>query len=120
MEKVSIIHTDDDDDLIVSFAIPGQDAANTKNLKLLRRANYEFLLSEEDRGVGVSYDDFPDEEDDKLKEILWKEKEVRILSHHHEYALSVQEVDANEIRDAQRILKKMNFDGRFQMEIVEP
>jgi len=61
MRNVSFITKEDDDDLIVSFAIPAPDLFDVKSLTLLRTPKYEFILDDAERGVNVSYDDFPDD-----------------------------------------------------------
>ena len=39
---------------------------------------------------------------------------VRIKTNFTEYELDVRKVDPDELKDMQKILKKMNFDGKFQ------
>jgi hypothetical protein len=118
MEDVSFITSEDNDDLIVSFAIPVSDYADVKSLTLLRTPKYEFILDAAERGVSVSYDDFPDDEDDLLEEIEIEEDVVRIATGHRRYTLNVQDVDDDEVKRAMKILKKMNFDQRFRLRIL--
>ena len=118
MEDVSFITTEDNDDLIVSFAIPVSDYADVKSLTLLRTPKYEFILDAAERGVSVSYDDFPDDEDDLLEEIEIEEDVVRITTSHRRYALNVQDIDDEEVKRAMKTLKKMNFDQRFKLSIL--
>lgn len=47
---VPFLSVEDDDDLIVSFAL-GEHASTS--LTLLRTPKYEFILTEEERGVAV-------------------------------------------------------------------
>ncbi|MCX5885853.1 MAG: hypothetical protein NT096_08095 [Proteobacteria bacterium] len=57
MKQASFIHTEDGDDLIVSFVIAGDDPIgpeDVKSLTLIRTPKYEFLLSDDERGVTVS------------------------------------------------------------------
>lgn len=119
MERVSFISNEDGDDLIVSFAVPDEEFISVKSLTLLRTPKYEVLLPEEDLGVSVSFDDYPDDENDRLIEIEWKGKDIRIVTERHKYLLDVARVDDDEIGEAQRILKKMNFDNRFLVNIVQ-
>jgi len=60
MGNVSLITTEDGDDLIVSFAVQEHDDFDVKSLTLIRTPQYEFALYDSERGVNVSYDDFPD------------------------------------------------------------
>ena len=69
-ENAWFITNEDGDDLIVSFAIPIDDAGNIKSLTLLRTPKYEFALEESDRGVKVSYEDFPN--DRNVNDFLWR------------------------------------------------
>ncbi|MFB0552090.1 MAG: hypothetical protein ACETWQ_02145 [Phycisphaerae bacterium] len=62
MENASFITNEDGDDLIVSFAIPADEFGDVKSLTLLRTLKYEFIMDESERGVNVSFEDFPDDE----------------------------------------------------------
>jgi hypothetical protein len=123
MKQASFIHTEDGDDLIVSFAIRGDepdDPEGVKSLTLIRTPGFEFILSDEERGVSVSYDDFPDEECDLLMGVVLENQCFTIRTHNHEYTVNVQHVDNRELKEAIRILKKMSFDERFDIRIVQP
>jgi len=113
MKNVSFITTEDGDDLIVSFAIPDLDLFDVKSLTLLRTPKYEFILDDAERGVNVSYDDFPDDEDDYLEEIEVGRDVVRLVTSHRRYTLDVRHVDDGQKKRMKRILKRMNFDNRF-------
>jgi len=118
MEYVSFITIQSGDDLIVSFAIPGADPSDVKSLTLLCTPKYEFILDDAERGVNVSYDDFPDDEDDLLEEVHIEGRGVRITTSHRSYTLDVRDVDRKEIGEAKKILERMNFDSRFKLRIV--
>jgi len=123
MKRASFIHTEDGDDLIVSFAIRGDepdDPEGVKSLTLIRTPGFESLLPDEERGVTVSYDDFPDDEYDLLTGIVLKNQCFTIRTQNHEYTVNVQHVDDEELKEAIRILKKMRFDDRFDIRIVQP
>ena len=123
MKQASFIYTEDGDDLIVSFAIRGDepdDPEGVKSLTLIRTPKFEFHLSDDERGVTVSYDDFPDDEYDLLTGIVLENQCFKIRTQNHEYTLNVQGVDHKELKEAIRILKKMRFDDRFDMRIVQP
>ena len=123
MKQASFIYTEDGNDLIVSFAIRGDepdDPEGVKSLTLIRTPGFEFILSDEERGVSVSYDDFPDDEYDLLTEIVLENRCFTIKTQNHEYTVNVQHVDNEELKEAIRILKKMRFDDRFDMRIDQP
>jgi len=117
MERVSFITTESGDDLIVSFAIQASEDGEVKSLTLLRTPKYEFILDDTERGVIVSFDEFPEDEDDLLQGIELSETLVRIRTNHRDYELDVQAVDDEELKEAKRILKKMNFDDHFELRI---
>ncbi len=117
MKNVSFITTEDSDDLIVSFAIPGADPLDVKSLTLLRTPKYEFIPDDAERGVSVSYDDFPEDEVDLLEAIDIHQQEVIIITLRHRYALHVRDVDSEELEEAKKILKKMNLDDRFKLSL---
>lgn len=123
MKQASFIHTEDGDDLIVSFAITGDDLTDpegVKSLTLIRTPKFESLLPNDERGVSVSYDDFPDEECDLLTGIVLENQCITIRTLNHEYTVNVQHVDNDELKEAIRIMKKMRFDDKFDMKIIQP
>lgn len=113
MERAVFITTESGTDLIVSFAIESDEPDEVKSLILLRTPKYEFALDDAERGVSVSHDDFPDEENDLLEVLELGLSTVRIVTQHRKYLLDVQQVDGQEIRRAGEMLRKMNFDNRF-------
>jgi hypothetical protein len=52
-----------------------------------------------------------------LQGIELSETLVRIRTNHRDYELDVQAVDDEELKEAKRILKKMNFDDQFELRI---
>jgi hypothetical protein len=117
MESASLITTEDADDLIVSFAILLDELCDVKSLTLLRTPKYEFILDESERGVKVLSDDFPNEENELLKQVAIEGDVVRVTSHYRTYTVSIKDVEAVEVQEAKKILKKMNFDKRFRLKI---
>lgn len=103
----------------MSFAIiPEDDLFDVKSLTLLRTPKYEFILDNAERGVNVSYDNFPDDEDDRLEEIAVGEDVVKLVASHRRYVVDIRHVDDKQKRRMKRILKKMNFDGRFKLKVL--
>jgi hypothetical protein len=113
--RVPFLTIEDGDDLIVSFAL-GEKAETS--LTLLRTPKYEPLLPEEERGVTVSSDATTVVAPNLLRAVKWESSIVLVASTEAEYALEVSAVDPEEIREAKRVLKKMNFDGRFELSVV--
>ena len=117
MKKVLFISVEKGDDLIVSFAIPTDDSGNVKSLTLLRTPKYEFAMEEFERGVKVSYEDFPNDRNEFLKKLTIEGK-VTITTNNRNYMISIKNVEQKEIQESKRILEKMNFDGRFELNVV--
>ncbi len=118
-ETVSFVTTEDGNDLIVSFAVvPGDDSSDVKSLILLRTPKYESILDDAERGVSVSYDDFPDDEDDYLEKVEAGKDVVKLVTSRRRYTLDITHVDEDEKRRMERVLKKMNFDGRFELKML--
>jgi hypothetical protein len=121
MHPVSFITTEDDRaDLVVSFAIQEpSDPEEVESLTLQRAPKYEPLKDEEERGVTVSFiDRFPEDDDmgDRLQEVRYSASEeiVELATARRRYRLDVRRVDPEEIADMRKVLRKMNFDGRFR------
>ena len=115
---VSFITTEEEDDLIVAFAIPVSDQGDVNSLILLRSPKFEHFLDENEQGVNVSYENQVDTEDDLLEKIEIQENVVKITTKQNRYKLNISRVDENEIKEAKKILKKMNFDQRFVLSFI--
>jgi hypothetical protein len=120
MHPVSFITTQDDGgDLVVSFAIaPPSDPEEIESLTLQRAPKFEALEDEDERGVTVSFGGFPEGDDmeDRLRAIRYSagEEVVEIETTRRRYRLDLRRVDPEEIADMRKLLRKMNFDGRFR------
>jgi hypothetical protein len=119
MERVFLMNNQEGDDLIVSFAIEDTEPEETKSLILLRTPKYESVFEDHERGVSVSYDEQPDSEadEDLLVRISIVQNMVTVVSKYHRYELDVSSVDREKLADACKILRQMNFDSRFILEI---
>ena len=117
MERVSFITAESGDDLIVAFAISRADPSEIRSLTLMRTPKYEFILDDSERGVSVSDEDREEDGNDLLEEIEFRGDEVRIVSRNIDYQLDCSRVDAEELEDAQKIVRAMNFDSRFRIHI---
>ncbi len=117
-EAVAFVTAEQGDDLIVSFAIADEEPGEIVSLILLRTPKYEFILPADERGVSVSHESFPDDEDrDRLRRIRVAMPVVTIETTRTQYELDVSKVDPRELRAARRILKQMNFDQHFVLEL---
>ena len=117
MEIVAFITTESGDDLIVSFAVQAAaDASEIESLILLRTPKYEPLLPECERGVRVSFERHPDDEDDFLMAVEYAAAAgtVRVRTRLHESELDVGKVEAKELKRMSRMLHKLNYDRKFE------
>jgi len=118
MENAAFITTEERDDLIVSFAIPVDEYGDVKSLTLLRTPKYEFILDESERGAKVYFEDFFDDKNELLEQVTMEGDVVTITTNYRTYTVSIRDVYDVEIERSKRVLKKMNFDGRFKLNIV--
>ena len=117
MENAWFITNEDGDDLIVSFAIPADESGDVKSLTLLRTPKYEFAPDESERGVKVSFEDFPDDRNEFLKKLAIEGNLVTITTDYGTHTINIEDVDQTEIQESKKIPKKMNYDGRFELKI---
>jgi hypothetical protein len=117
IERVSFITTETGDDLIVSFAVLASGFGDIKSLILLRTPKYEFFLDDAERGVSVSYDDFPEDEDDYLQEVEISDTIICITTDRRRYTLDVGRVGEDALKEMKGTLDMMNFDSRFRIRI---
>ena len=118
MVNAWFITNEDGTDLIVSFAIPAGESEDVKSLTLLRTPKYEVFLDESERGVKVSFEDFPDDRNESLKKLAIEGNLITITTDYGTHTVNVEDVDQKEIQESKKILKKMNYDGRFELKIA--
>lgn len=107
VEVVSFLTLQEDDDLIVSFAIADEAPGEIVSLTLLRTPKYEALLPAEERGVRVSHEaDLGDDEGDRLLRFATHGAITTIETERTQYRLDVSDVDHESLTAAQRILKR--------------
>ena len=89
--------------------------AGCKSLILMRTKEYEKFKFENERGVGISWED--DEEDDYFDEIItsfeWNESKAIITSPKRTFEVDLSEITEDEIKEMEQILFKMNQDNCF-------
>lgn len=108
MLKVEFITSEDERDLIVSFALA---PAAHRSLTVLRSPQYEHLLPEEERGATVGPLDPRETETDFLASVQWLGARVVVKTQRHEYNLDISAVAENEVVEAKAVLRKMVKDG---------
>ncbi len=118
-EEVSFLSVESGADLIVSYAIPGDEPGDVISLILLRTPKYEDFLDESEIGVHLSFEK-DEEEPDAVETLLSAEIESRtvtLTTYRRRFVLDIARVEEEEIDQMRRVLKKMNFDGRFRLHI---
>ena len=108
MLRVEFITTEDEEDLIVSFALA---PAAHESLTLLRSPQYEFLLPEYERGISVSKLNPKDQERDLLRQVHWRDTSVTLRTQRHEYTLDISALAQDDIDEAKKVLREMVKDG---------
>lgn len=108
MLQVEFITSEDEQDLIVSFALA--PSAN-RSLTVLRSPQYEHLLPEEERGATVGPLDPSEVETDFLVSVHWLSAHVVVTTQRHEYKLNIAAVAENEVAEAKAVLRKIVKDG---------
>ncbi|MFB0552089.1 MAG: hypothetical protein ACETWQ_02140 [Phycisphaerae bacterium] len=53
-----------------------------------------------------------------LEQVAIEGDVVTITTNYRTYTVSIRDVDNEEIEESKRILKKMNFDGRFELKML--
>jgi hypothetical protein len=116
-EPVSFMTNESGDDLIVSFAVDLDAPGEVLSVILMRTPKFEHLLDPSERGVHVSHERYPDSDDEYLRRIAFRGGVVEIESTRRTYRLDVSRVEAAELKSARRILRRMNADKAFQLDL---
>jgi hypothetical protein len=104
-------------DLIVSFALTLDDGEDIASLTLFRTPVYEPLRPPEEHGVSVWHELHPEIEDDRIRRIQASRDRVEITTtQQRRYILDVSGVNQEEMRNALKVLRKMNFDRSFELD----
>jgi NH3-dependent NAD+ synthetase len=120
MEQVEFLNLEEDEnDLIVSFAITHQ-IIGVKSLILARTILYENFLDEEDRGVRVSMEGENLKEDARnmLQHFKIDNEKIKIVSTCSKYNLDISRIEETDLADMLELLKKQNYDDRFVIQVA--
>lgn len=116
-EPVSLITTENGDDLIVAYAIPVADDEEVVSLILQRTPKLETLFPPEDRGVFVSHELFPSEAHELATRIIVDGPHVDIETNIRTYRVDISGVDPGEVAEARKVLRLMVRAGGFKLEL---
>jgi hypothetical protein len=115
-EPVSFITVERGTDLIVAYAIDLDEPGEVASLIMLRTPMFEPLLPPEERGVKVSHELHPEQEErELLQRIVVSRDEVDVESTARTYHLDVSRVEAEERDGAKRVLHQMLRYGGFEL-----
>lgn len=107
---------DDENDIILSFAIPDEDIG-VKSLILYRTLFFEEFLPDEERGVKVSLEgenlDFG--KLNMLESIELSNRRFNIISSCSNYVVDISKIDELELSKLKSLLHKQNYDNRFKI-----
>lgn len=112
LQSVPFLSIEVGDDLIVSFAL---DEHAASSLTLVRTPKLEHLLDDDARGVAIGGEASDAADEEMLVGVHWQADRVDIETTARTYAFDVSRVDPDELRDARKVLRKMNFDRRFRL-----
>ncbi len=119
IEPVAFISVESGGDLVVSFFVAGpDDVADGRSVTLMRNLKWEHLLDDAERGVKVYDEQYPEGaacEGNLLEWIRVGNSIVEIKSGRYKHKFDLRRVDASELRAAKRVLRKMNYDKRFEL-----
>ena len=122
LEVVQFMTSEIGDDLIVSFFVAEpHDPGLGRSIILMRDKKWEHLVAEGERGVRVSDENFPENEeaeDNYLERIRIGDKVAEIETTHRGYKLDLRHVGKSELRAAKKTLEKMNYDKRFNLTVA--
>ena len=111
MNKVEFITLEDEQGLVVSFALA---PSGRESLTLLRAPHYEHLLPEQDRRATVSLSSHR-EEGDYVKSVLWQGSRVEVTSEKHKYVLEASAITRQDKDKAVAILRKLVREGELRV-----
>ncbi len=121
-EPVAFISVESGDDWIVSFyVVRPDDPTDGRSLILMRDKKWEYLLPDSEKGVKVSDEGYPEDEEvheNYLDRVRLGGATAEIRSTYHRHTLDLKRVERSELRAAKKVLKKMNCDKRFELYIV--
>ena len=122
LELVQFMTAEIRDDLIVSFfVVKPHDPTDGRSIILMRDKKWGHLVAELERGVTVSDEGFPENEEtdnNYLEGIRISNTVAEIETTHRRYKLDLRYVGKSEVRAVKKVLKKMNYDRRFKLTVI--
>lgn len=104
-------------DLVVGYAIATVQPGEVVSLILQRTPRFEMLLPPEERGVLVSHEAHPESERELATRITVNGPYVDIETTGRVYQIDLTNVEADEVADARKVLRRMHRRGGFRLEL---
>jgi hypothetical protein len=119
--KASFLTADDcPPDLFLAFVQGSNPVGVCKSLILMRTKKYEKFLDEIERGVSISWED--DVEEPEFDEIItsfeWNKTQAIITSPQRTFEVDISDIQKEELKGMEKILKKMNSDRCFTLKKI--
>ena len=122
LELVQFMTAEIGDDYILSFFVAeAHDPGSGRSIILMRDRKWEHMVAEGERGVRVSDENFPEDEEAEenyLEQIRIGDSVAEIETTHRGYKLDLRHVGKSELRAAKKTLEKMNYDKRFKLTVA--
>ncbi|HEX3044263.1 MAG TPA: SEC-C metal-binding domain-containing protein [Bacillota bacterium] len=115
IDTVNFIHTEDSDDLVVSFSFDEGTEFGIDGFTIHRCLKYEFILKPYERGPAVGWT--ADDEIILVKSVKINPRQVEITTTRARYRFDLTKVSIEDYQATLRVLKKMNIDGAYKLEI---
>ena len=121
LELVQFMTAEIGDDYILSFFVAeAHDPGPGRSIILMRDRKWEHMVAEGERGVRVSDENFPEDEeaeDNYLEQIRIGDSVAEIETTHRGYKLDLRRVGKSELSAATQTLEKMNYGKRSKLTV---
>ena len=115
MDKVNFTTIEDGTDLVLSFSFDEETEFGIDGFIMERTPKLEYALQPHERGVSIDWTD--DDIIILVTKVELSKNTIKIHSQEKYYGFDISKLDENDIDEIKNILKKMNFDNCFQLDI---
>ena len=117
LDIVQFTTIEENDDLVLSFSFKEGTEFGIDGFCIQRTPKLEFALDVHERGASIDWTE--DDEVILVKKVELSRREIKINSQYEQYIFDVSKLPDEEYSDIIKILKKMNFDNKFELIIQE-
>ena len=115
MDKVNFTIIEDGIDLVLSFSFDEGTEFGIDGFVMERTPKLECALQPHERGASIDWTD--DDVIILVTKVKLSKDTIKIHSQKKNYEFDISKLDENDINEIKNILKKMNFDNCFQLDI---